>query len=488
MSFHNVMTFSCEKEFLASCGWSELGKEQPCRRARYIVSQAARSKRRASCTTDSTLSIALYYIVAIIASFTSSKMATAIDKENVVLPFSCSSSPPRRLTIPQLLASRQLRGALPHSRIGVSQSKLSSAVAWNTSRMQNMILAVGPGTPAAASVSQSNQAESSSSSSSSEEIQESDDSDEEMEDANGNNETSPRFRRSILLGNNDSHSADLVERIVLEYLERDDDEESQESEPEPVSTPTGHFVPSIRHGGCINTAAWLTSPWRLSLTGHEDCAIAVDSDDCPTQLITSGDDKTVKFWDVRHAMGTANPLPGGKYSQCPFADISECELHDWKQHADYPLAGSVIPLATLSTGHRANVFHVTPVDAHPGKVVTCGADGYLRMADVNRPTESSQIIVSPEYSVDDILPLGLFSLRAPKMCFSHHFINANTGLLCAQHGLYRFDLRLSPREQSSRSLLGNDLTCKSCAIWSASSSSSDDIDSAYVFGKCFVVV
>jgi tetratricopeptide (TPR) repeat protein len=108
------------------------------------------------------------------------------------------------------------------------------------------------------------------------------------------------------------------------------------------------------------------------------------------------------------------------------------------------------------------------------------------MANVTRPeNESSSVVVSPEFgiegSVDDLLPLGLFSLRSEKcMCFSHHLLNANTGLLCGERGLFQFDLRLSPREQSTRSLLGNDKVCKSCAIWSAPSST-DIVDSAYVF-------
>jgi WD40 repeat protein len=210
----------------------------------------------------------------------------------------------------------------------------------------------------------------------------------------------------------------------------------------------------------------------------------------PTQVLTSGDDRTVKFWDVSRAMGMDNPLPGGKYSKCPFADYSNCQSNDYHRthNNNSSLAGSVVPLLSLQTGHRANVFHVTPVDAHPGRVLTCGADGFLRMANVTRPeNESSSVVVSPEFgiegsSMDDLLPLGLFSLRSEKcMCFSHHLLNANTGLLCGERGLFQFDLRLSPREQSTRSLLGNDKGCKSCAIWSAPPSSMDIVDSAYVF-------
>lgn len=414
-------------------------------------------------------------------------MTTSIDKD-VVLPLPSQ----RRLTIPELLASRQLRGTPRHT---TNTLNLSSAIAWNSCRMQNMILAVGPGTPASAAAVQNE--ESSSTSSSEEEGDEemkNEESDEEMEesdnivqngDESGMNEGS-RARRRLGSGSsaNEMRTTDLAERIVLQWLEeQDDDYDEEESEQE--ETPSGNFVPSIRHGGCINTATWLTSPWRLSLPGS--FATALDSDECPTQLITSGDDRTVKFWDVRHAMGTSSPVPGGRYMQCPFADVLECKPYDWKSHVSManPLPGSVIPLATLATGHRGNVFHVTPLDYYPGKVVTCGADGYLRMGDVNSSSDASTIVVSPEYGhddADDILPVGLLSLRAG-MCFSHHMLNANTGLLCGERGLRRFDLRLPPREQSTRSLLGSDKVCKCCVIWSASSTSSDDMESAYVFGK-----
>lgn len=34
------------------------------------------------------------------------------------------------------------------------------------------------------------------------------------------------------------------------------------------------------------------------------------SRECPTQFITSGDDRLVKFWDVSVVMGSASSLPG----------------------------------------------------------------------------------------------------------------------------------------------------------------------------------
>jgi hypothetical protein len=167
-------------------------------------------------------------------------------------------------------------------------------------------------------------------------------------------------------------------------------------------------VPSMRHGGCINTATWLTSPWRLStvhrpgsqhgLTSSSFSSNVesltttppqpVKSCECPTQLLTSGDDRLVKFWDVSMAMGTANPLHGGSTTICPFSApkprwTSDVAKKRWKSYylkrttdeesavASMQLSGSVIPLLTLSTGHRANIFHATPLDWQIGKVNCC---------------------------------------------------------------------------------------------------------------------
>ena len=425
-------------------------------------------------------------------------MTTSMDSDVVL-----SLPPRRRLTIPELLACRQLKGVprRPRSTDRVTASQLSSAIAWNTCRMQNMIVAVGPGTPAAIAA-RNIEGSSSSSSSSSEEQEEVDhdddeekaheESDDQMEESDNANERrqESRFREGhraveTLLNTDDPRHAELAERVLLALMGEDEDDDEEESEEEDISN--GNFATSIRHGGCINTATWLTSPWRLSVPGHNSSVAAHDSYECPTQLITSGDDRHVKFWDVRHAMGTTSPLPIGSNLDCPFADIAKCSSYDWINHDfnELPLPGSVIPLATLPTDHHGNIFHVTPVDHQPGKVVTCAADGYLRMIDVHQSSGSSTIIVSPEYAHDDmsdLLPAGLLSMRSG-MCFSHHFLNANTGLLCSERGLTRFDVRLPPREQSARSLLGTDKSCKCCAIWSASSPSSEDMDSAYVFGK-----
>jgi WD40 repeat protein len=272
---------------------------------------------------------------------------------------------------------------------------------------------------------------------------------------------------------------------LLDWMDCEDVESEDGDEDVIDTTSSGRFTHFIRHGGCINTATWLTSPWRLSLAGRgcSDEASTVHSEECPTQLITSGDDRQVKFWDVRHAIGTSNPLPGGKNTVCPFSsDVPDGPPTDkWKDSfakSVNPVSGSIIPLASLDTRHRGNVFHVTPVDSDPGKVVTCGADGFLRCADLS--TGSSSVVISPEFDRERhdlfLSPGGLLSLR-PGMCFSHHFVDENTGLLCSERGLRRFDLRVNPREQHAGSVLSSE-TCKACAIWSR-----DSTDSAYVFGK-----
>jgi hypothetical protein len=274
--------------------------------------------------------------------------------------------------------------------------------------------------------------------------------------------------------------------------EEDDEEEDQCSESESQSQTKPYApVPSMRHGGCINTAAWLDCGWRLSTAGSS-CDSQV-TEECPTQLITSGDDHLVKFWDVSQAMGMTSPLAGGRNTHPPFASVpkynssNKSVVQAWKAHdkqSHQAPSGSAIPLCTLHTGHRGNVFHVTPVVGQPGKVVTCGADGFLRMTDME--SGAASIVVSPEYDddVDGLLPAGLLSLRSG-MCFSHHFLNAQVGLLCSERGLRRFDLRLPAREQPSQSILGGPLrACKSCAVWSNPSSQLEEGDSSYVFGRC----
>jgi hypothetical protein len=437
-----------------------------------------------------------------------------------------------------------------------------------------MILAVGPGTPAAVlmkaessgSARTSSSVESSSSSSSSASSAHADDNDDDDDGGRSNIAAASasssgdtrlsnrrlldsddeeqrnieehttgrgRFevrgrRRPTGLGEseeedeNDAHRDDtemsqrMVESALMGWYSAndDDDEDDDDDLHSPQNYEQHSPVSSMRHGGCINTAAWLDCGWRLS--GPEPSSIssaceAVICQEDPTQLITSGDDYVVKFWDVRNAMGMTSPLPGGYCTLVPFSsstlsDDSSLEQTriKWERHYStfvssstrsngLRYSGGVIPLATLQTGHRGNVFHVTPLRGRLGKVLTCGADGFLRMSDLEvsagvRDGCSSRVIVSPEYDDDvgGLLPGGLFSMR-PGMCFSHHLLNEHTGLICSERGLKKFDLRLPPREQSKQSIMGGPFrACKACAVWStASESSLEEGDSAYVFGKCY---
>jgi len=260
--------------------------------------------------------------------------------------------------------------------------------------------------------------------------------------------------------------------------------------------------PSLRHGGCINTACWLDRNWHLSTASvsSSTSTSAYRSNECPTQIVTSGDDKLVKVWSVSGAMGTDNPLPGGWNTFCPFADTSNETpdmskvVEEWKLSSGHKQQkqGSVSLLATLSTGHRGNVFHVTP-GHEPGKVLTCGADGYLRLVDM--VSERSSVVVHPYVLEGEEDEMDLPFVFHSGMAYSHHLLTPNTGLLCSERGLHHFDLRLSPRQQARMSLLrteteGGDFrrsaSCKACAIWSPHCSSTlssvqSELGSSYVF-------
>jgi tetratricopeptide (TPR) repeat protein len=383
-----------------------------------------------------------------------------------------------KLSIPDLLFRRQQYGFQ-------RTDELSGRIAWNTCRMQNMILSVGPGTPASvfmAKPREDSDRELDDENDDNENEDDEDDDDEsvdqDLDDDNENDEDD-----DVSVDDSDEEQSDDVSandreqetvgpsQALMDWMDSEG-RESDSDDDQARQDAKGSFLPAMRHGGCINTACWLTTPWRLSLRGKD--VESVDSQECPTQLITSGDDRLVKFWDVSYAMGTTSPLGGGKATITPFSSAAPTgpPVEEWKTRPEeWIMPGSVLPLAVLETRHNGNVFHVTPLDHSPGKVVTCAADGYLRMSDLESGTSS--VVVSPEYDRDEVE--AILSLR-PGMCFSHHFLDANTGLLCSERGLRRFDLRTNPREQRSRSLLGNPRTCKACAIWSA-----DDLDSSYVF-------
>jgi hypothetical protein len=269
----------------------------------------------------------------------------------------------------------------------------------------------------------------------------------------------------------------------------------QQPSPDDLPLPRKHrWSPSIRHGGCINTACWLNGidcPWRLSTSSESSAHVSVygvASYETSTQIMTSSDDRLIKVWDVSHAMGTASPLPGGWDTLAPFAlgvdpaDIGTPERHaSWRRYYrqyshgnhSYNMAGSVRLLASVSSGHQGNVFHATPLGNAPGQVLTCGADGYLRITDLHR--EVSAAVVHP-HAIDTDGAWEHLGSGIGGMAYSHLSLTAHTGLLCSERGLHRFDLRLSPSEQSRRSLMpsrdGRDsdsdtiVPCKTCVIWS----------------------
>jgi len=454
-----------------------------------------------------------------------------------------TSSYPRPNQVLSLLSARE-RGCLHHGGNAISyipkqrrlcsrrhggdvMQSLASSVPWNARRMQNMILSIGPGTPASNhyshSFSNSNSEASSSSSSAT---------------------PSP--------SHNPSSQQQQAERIQLQQwmrqrLAEDETEErgitrphpsdssSEEEEEEEVEERGGvlkcksGYVPSMRHGGCINTATWLDCPWRLSTASlcitnsynansspfleKEDTTKAVPNHwkEVPTQLLTSGDDRIIKFWDVSLSMGTTSPIAGGLDTLTPFSSSTPNAILPMEQIGSQ-VPGLVKPLLSLHTDHHGNVFHITPIPSDKGKIISCAADGFVRLADVeihalssssssfpNRRSTShtpTSIIISPEYD-DTSGSSSLSPLLRPGMCFSHVLLNSHVGLVCSERGLRKFDVRLPPREQQRWSCLmtgeggrrnggggGEVQTCKACAVWKGGGNGGEgeeNLESSYVF-------
>lgn len=390
--------------------------------------------------------------------------------------------------------------------------------------MQNMILAVGPGTPASTCWAWDEDEDSSDNGfafDQSDSSTESDDDDEEGADEGVARMPRPGSddedeEEASIMSTDDKRGSSGEQKLSEPDSESSDDSSDDirrraAHEGLQVRAPANRVIrlqqhnvnaqdgdtrnealrPSIRHGGCINTACWMDCPWRLSLAGSDGhplpasgSANIVPSREYTTQLVTSGDDRVVKFWDVRDAMGSANPLPGGWDTFSPFSTTelpsSKAVLPSFRKYYNHPdhvpkVAGGVNLLASISTGHRLNVFDVKPVNSQPGKILTCAADGFLRLCDLE--TNQSSVVVNP---TTDEMDSMLFSTG--KMAFSQHFVTANTGLLCSERGLHRFDLRVSPREQETQSLLHRLEICKTCAVWSPfGSPSNGDADSNFVF-------
>ena len=343
-----------------------------------------------------------------------------------------------------------------------------------------MIVAVGPGTPA--SLMTRSTATSSASSSASSSSAESSSEDDASEDEDGDDESGA----GVLEG--DSMEDDgyrLVEDadFVEANIDSNDDGDHANLRMSYDEASHQNWRPSMRHGGCINTAAWMDCGWRLSSGNSIE-----EGEESPTQVLTSGDDLSIKVWDVRTAMGTTSPVVAeAKATLCPFATSVPKTGEGSGTNSNSSFVGrnpeknpgNILELAALQTGHSRNIFHVTPMRGRPGKVATCGADGEMRVTDLESGNPS--VIVGERAVSDD----QMFEFRRRQdMCFSHHFLDTNNGLLCTERGLYRFDVRVSSREQPTGNLLGSKIrSCKACAVWSPPGSRWDEGGSTYVFGK-----
>ena len=149
-----------------------------------------------------------------------------------------------------------------------------------------------------------------------------------------------------------------------------------------------------------------------------------------------------------------------------------------------------------------NVFDAKAIPNSPGQLLTCAADGTVRMTDVhinatsspaarNRgrsnstssasiAAEASTTIISPEFHSEN----EELRFRDSLMCFSQHFLNDTVGLVCSERGLLHFDLRLPPSSQKRGSMIEElSATCKSCCVWKQYN---EDSDSVYVFGECVI--
>ncbi len=381
----------------------------------------------------------------------------------------------------------------------------------NPKRLQNMILAVGPGTPASILMGDNSfETEDEDGDNNDSITMQEEESDEESEQGQHSLED---FRSE---DNDDTGSDHLPGRkrcLTKDHMEvtpvdeadsfgENADEENSLSSTgieENISPVASNFFSSVLHSGCINTAAWLDCPWRLSLAqtdesqfldsrvnssslssnareelengGRDNSAKAYPSEECPTQIITSGDCRSIKIWDISSSMGSASPQSCPK-TMCPFAYSKTKVLsshmlvkHWTKRYRGRMdrIPGGVNLLASMRTGHRGNIFHATPLHGRPGNFLTCAADGMLNLCNIE--TETISTILSYDGGLKG-------------MCFSHHMMDLNTGLLCTESGLRQFDIRLPRASQASFPLLGEEM-CKSCAIYSASNSES----SSYAFGK-----
>jgi hypothetical protein len=196
--------------------------------------------------------------------------------------------------------------------------------------------------------------------------------------------------------------------------------------------------PSLRHGGCINTACWLADDTAEN-NDHDERAAAPP----PTKLMTSGDDRLLKIWNVKDAMDLA--WENGWDSFAPLAANNSIQAHALPKRRQSTLPGTVELLHTFRTGHHGNVFHITPRRHQGGtpqqlQALTSAADGGLRLVDEQRST---------------------LILQSEGMAYSHLVLTDHTGLVCYDNGLNQYDLRCSLHSQPDAIITG--MPIKACA-------------------------
>ena len=239
------------------------------------------------------------------------------------------------------------------------------------------------------------------------------------------------------------------------------------------------WTSSISHAGCVNTACWIDAPWRF--VGSDPLSVneSVHPLETTHHLATSGDDRIVKIWDCRDSMGFASPLAGGWDTLCPFSGDEPAKDFEFGDIVTKTVSGSVKQIAQMTTGHAANVFNVSPVNSRPGCMLSSGADGQLRLLDLVSNTSKRILKARTD---------GMDGYGSP-MAYSHVQTTEDTGLLCCESGLFRFDLRVPQSQQPNANLmvtsglcyedsLEDGVSCKACIPWHESNMS---VEPNYIF-------
>merc|ERR1719491_1400220 len=104
----------------------------------------------------------------------------------------------------------------------------------------------------------------------------------------------PASTASSTMSSSSSSSENEEDEVYINDLKSSDG--SCSSEKESIFRKNVYLSPSMRHGGCINTACWLSCPWRLSTVkeynSHSslNCnnkVCIIPSDETVTQVLTS---------------------------------------------------------------------------------------------------------------------------------------------------------------------------------------------------------